>query len=65
MIKHVIIIHLHELTLKGRNRSWFEKILIKNIKVHLSKLPYSTIKIISGRIFVDKIDISQWPQYKK
>ena len=65
MIKHVIIIHFHELTLKGRNRSWFEKTLIKNIKVHLSNLPYSTIKIIAGRVFVNKINFSRWDEYKE
>ena len=33
MIEHVIIVHFHELSLKGKNRSWFEKTLLKNIKV--------------------------------
>ena len=48
MMQDVIIIHLHELTLKGKNRSWFEKILINNLKNHLKSLPYKKIKILSG-----------------
>ena len=46
MTKHVIIVHLHELTLKGKNRSWFEEILIKNLKKHLINLPYKKINIL-------------------
>ena len=65
MIKDVIIIHLHELTLKGKNRSWFEKILINNLKHHLSKLPYKTIKILSGRILVTSINRDLWDEYQR
>ena len=56
MIEDVIIIHLHELTLKGKNRSWFEKTLIANLKKHLYKLPYKQIKLTSGRIFITEIN---------
>ena len=41
MIEDVIIIHLHELTLKGKNRSWFEKILINNLKDAYPPIPNS------------------------
>ena len=61
---HVIIVHLHELTLKGKNRSWFEKTLIKNLKIHLTKLSYSKIKEIAGRIIVYDIDLKLIDQYK-
>ena len=63
MIEDVIIIHLHELTLKGKNRSWFEKILINNLKDHLSKLPYKKIKILSVRILVTSINRDLWDEY--
>ena len=65
MIEDVIIIHLHELTLKGKNRSWFEKILINNLKDHLSKLPYKKIKILSGRILVTSINRDLWDEYQR
>ena len=65
MIEDVIIIHLHELTLKGKNRSWFEKILINNLKDHLSKFPYKKIKILSGRILVTSINRDLWDEYQR
>ena len=64
MIEDVIIVHLHELTLKGKNRSWFENILINNLKKHLYKLPYQAIKIVSGRILVTSISRELWEEYR-
>ena len=65
MIENVIIIHLHELTLKGKNRSWFEKTLIQNLKHHLYNLPYKKIKIISGRILITSINRDLWIEYRQ
>ena len=65
MIEDVIIIHLHELTLKGKNRSWFEKTLIANLKKHLYKLPYKQIKLTSGRIFITEINQDLWEKYRQ
>ena len=56
MSKHVIIVHYHELSLKGKNRNWFEKILLKNIKRHLSNLAFTNISRLSGRIIIEGID---------
>ena len=64
-MQHVIIVHFHELSLKGKNRSWFEKILLKNIKRHLFNLPYKKIKILFGRIVIENINITLWDQYNK
>ena len=64
MINDVIIIHLHELALKGKNRSWFEKILLSNLKTHLTDLPYKKISNIAGRIIISDIDINQYNDYK-
>ena len=65
MMQHVIIVHFHELSLKGRNRPWFEKILLKNIKRHLFNLPYKRIRILFGRIVIENININLWNQYNK
>ena len=65
MIEHVIIVHFHELSLKGKNRSWFEKTLLKNIKRHLIGLPYSNINRLSGRIIIGDIDFELWNQYSR
>jgi len=63
MMQHVIIVHFHELSLKGKNRSWFEKILLKNIKRHLSSLPHKNISRLFGRIVIQSIDIALWDKY--
>ena len=65
MIKHVIVVHLHELTLKKNNRSWFEKILLRNIKVHLSKLDYKKIQLVSGRIIISGINNNKINDYRE
>ena len=65
MINHVIVVHLHELTLKKKNRSWFEKILLRNIKIHLSKLDYINIQFIAGRIIITGIDNNKINEYRE
>ena len=46
-----ILIHYHEIALKGKNRSWFERRLIKNIKRQLSGLPFTKVQLNAARIF--------------
>ena len=55
-----ILIHYHEIGLKGDNRSWFEKLFIKNIKVQLNRLPYTKIQIKAARILILGIDFKQY-----
>lgn len=47
-----IICHYHEIALKGKNRSFFEKQLVTNIKKALPKGSFQFVKRISGRIIV-------------
>ncbi len=63
MSRHVIIVHYHELSLKGKNRNWFEKTLLKNIKRHLSNLAFTNISRLSGRIIIEGIDSTIWNEY--
>jgi thiamine biosynthesis protein ThiI len=58
-----ILIHYHEIALKGKNRSWFERRLIKNIKRQLSGLPFSKVQLNAARIFCFGIDESMWNDY--
>ena len=58
-----ILIHYHEIGLKGDNRSWFEKIFINNIKKQLNNLPYTKIKIVAARIFITGIDSDSHKKY--
>ena len=50
--QRVCLIHYHEIGLKGRNRSVFEKRLVKNVEALLSDFPIVTIHRISGRLCV-------------
>ena len=58
-----ILIHYHEISLKGKNRNWFERQLISNIKHQLFNLPYTKIHLTAARIFCFGIDESQWNDY--
>ena len=58
-----ILIHYHEISLKGKNRSWFERRLIRNIKQQLRGLPFSRVHLSAARIFCFGIEKSQWDNY--
>ena len=60
-----ILIHYHEISLKGKNRSWFERQLINNIKRQLSGLPCTKINLTAARIFCFGIDESLWNDYAR
>ena len=64
-IKPSILIHYHELGLKGDNRKWFEKVFCSNIKKHLKPLSFQSVKTIGARVFVNNIELDKWNQYKK
>ena len=63
MSQKCILIHYHEIGLKGNNRSWFEKIFIKNIKTQLGNLPYKKIQLKAARVLVLDIDCNQYNDY--
>lgn len=50
--QRICLIHYHEIGLKGRNRSDFEKRLLKNVEALLVDFPVVTIHRISGRLCV-------------
>ena len=58
-----ILIHYHEISLKGKNRSWFERHLIKNIKRQLTNLPLTKIQLNAARVFCFGIDQHRWDEY--
>jgi len=65
MNNQCILIHYHEISLKGDNRSWFEKHFVENIKTQLNSLPYKKIKIVAARIFIIGIDRDCYEEYEK
>ncbi len=47
-----VVIHYAEIGLKGRNRSFFERRLVRNIRGRLAGLDLSAIERLSGRLLV-------------
>lgn len=50
----ICLVHYHEIGLKGRNRSYFENLLCKNLEsvLKFNKISFSKIKKISGRVCI-------------
>jgi thiamine biosynthesis protein ThiI len=48
-----IVIRYSELALKGKNRNWFEDVLMKNIRKHLSGIEKPIVRKVYGRLIVE------------
>lgn len=51
-MQEIIIIHYHEIALKGQNRSFFEDVLLRNIKLSLNSEKISGILKLFDRIII-------------
>tara|TARA_Y100001970_G_scaffold86545_1_gene109135 strand:+ start:2259 stop:3443 length:1185 start_codon:yes stop_codon:yes gene_type:complete len=63
-LKFSILIHYSEIGLKKNNRSYFERLFIKNISNHILDLKHQRIRLISARVFIKNIDLKDWHIYK-
>jgi len=63
-LNYSILIHYSEIALKKNNRRFFENIFLQNIKTHLKKISYKSIKLINARILIDNIHLSDWQDIK-
>lgn len=61
-MEKVIIIRYGEIFLKGKNRDYFESLLIKNIKQALSGLKFDFTRS-QGRYFIENFDIDDEPEF--
>ncbi len=52
------VCHYHEIGLKKANRSFFEKLLVQNIRAALKDLPYRAVRRMPGRILVELLEDS-------
>ena len=48
-----VVVHYKELALKGRNRPWFVKILVRNLQTALGDFDIRSIRSVMGRIEID------------
>ncbi|OGW91523.1 MAG: tRNA 4-thiouridine(8) synthase ThiI [Nitrospirae bacterium RIFCSPLOWO2_12_FULL_63_8] len=60
-----IIIHYHELALKGRNRPFFEGKLVRHIRAALKGLGIARVEPLQGRIRVVLKDEARWEPVKE
>lgn len=58
------IVHYHELALKGRNRSFFEQRLVRNLRMALKDLGVRRVDALPGRIRVIIPDALSWDSAK-
>jgi thiamine biosynthesis protein ThiI len=57
-VKRSIIVHFHEINLKGNNRGWFESHLQQHIAAVLKELPRRHIQRFAGRLIIGLDDNS-------
>ena len=60
-----IVIHYKELMLKGPNRPWFVKILVRNLKTALADLDIRSIRSVMGRIEIDLGAAASWDSIRE
>jgi len=51
-VKQTVLIHYHEINLKGNNRGWFETRLFEHVQALLRDLPHQEVKRFGGRMVV-------------
>lgn len=47
-----VIVHYHEIGLKGRNRGFFERRLVRNLESSLSDCDHEGIEVLTGRLVI-------------
>jgi thiamine biosynthesis protein ThiI len=60
-----IVIHYKELMLKGRNRPWFVKILVRNLRTALADLDIRSVRSVMGRIEIDLGAAASWESIRE
>jgi thiamine biosynthesis protein ThiI len=56
-----IVVHYKELALKGKNRPWFIRMLVRNLQVALGGLHVPAIRSVTGRIEIELGPRTEWP----
>jgi thiamine biosynthesis protein ThiI len=65
MMTKVFIVHYSEIGLKGKNRAFFEKSLIDNLRKALWGMEYAYVRRISGRLLVELKENSDMDEIQK
>ena len=59
-----IVVHYNELALKGRNRPWFVRMLVQNIRTALAGLKVPAVRSVMGRIEIE-IGPAKWDDVRE
>ena len=59
-----VVVHYKELALKGRNRPWFVRLLVRNLKTALAGLNVRAIRSIMGRIEIELASTASWEEVR-
>ncbi|HEX3203553.1 MAG TPA: tRNA uracil 4-sulfurtransferase ThiI [Nitrospiraceae bacterium] len=60
-----ILVHYHELALKGRNRPFFEQRLVRNLRLALRDIPAIQVDALQGRIRIRLEPDTSWPEMQE
>jgi thiamine biosynthesis protein ThiI len=56
-----VVVHYKELALKGRNRPWFIRMLVRNLRAALKGLDVRAVRAVMGRIEIELDGDAAWP----
>ena len=59
-----VLVHYHELALKGRNRPYFEQRLVRNLRLALRDIPGIQVDALQGRIRIRLEPQTSWPEIR-
>jgi thiamine biosynthesis protein ThiI len=60
-----VLVHYHEIGLKGKNRPFFVRLLIRNLKAALQGLDHGRIENLPGRLAIPIGDELPWPEVRQ
>jgi tRNA uracil 4-sulfurtransferase len=59
-----IVVHYKELALKGRNRPWFVRMLVRNLRAALAGTGVSAVRPVMGRLEIELGAGAQWAEVR-
>jgi tRNA uracil 4-sulfurtransferase len=59
-----VVVHYKELALKGKNRPWFIRLLVRNLEAVLAGLHVASVRSIMGRIELELGDDTSWDELR-
>jgi thiamine biosynthesis protein ThiI len=60
-----IVVHYKELALKGRNRPWFVRMLVRNLRVALAGTGVATVRPVMGRLEIELGAGARWTEVRE